>query len=754
MVSAAETLVVSAAEPQPQPFLKEGRNMYKIVPEVLPPLIFLTFSLLIVRYKNKYFEQCPRSWRFLALGGFVLLVAGGTKLVHSFCQDFNLAWSQLYALMSVAEISGYIVGSGLILLGFLKWSSAFSDIRKIAGSRLRQLICMKAVLSILNHHKELDAIFKHSLPCLMNVMRYKMGVIFRPTFRSSEMILVTHWGVTAKNLSSLYSLYSTNPLYQEVAKSKEVTSTSDVASLPEYGTLFFPEDQIHSFACVPIKFCGKILGLLGVYDSKPDRFAYQETQFLSSLGESLGLATKQILTSERNKKRRDYISCVENISRVAEKEDSLEEAFPQVATELKKIIDFDYISLAVTDRSGQNMKRISTGTSGGLLLDKRTSMSTADTSVGRVVESGEALIEGDIRPSSSSSTDQSHIDDGLLKACGIRSSLILPLWFRRSACGALSLGHQRPGFYSPNDVKWLKPFSHQLALLIQEKMLVEKLKEEERLSLLLSDWAQKLVQDEDIKGFLDKVVTSLTQELPRSFVRISLLNRQRDHLTTHALHQIRKEGMNLRKMEKFPLQDLPWHRLTLEAKRPMLVNQDDPESLMPDREAKLILDEKIKSALLVPLIINGEAAGVISLGEMRNFERQPITQQETTFVRHISSQLSLALKKGFLARSNERMRKELKGFEEKRNEVEARMSLSPLWSDLKFEVSNPLTTILGSAELLRLKECNISPENFKYIRNIEKGAGKIQRVLEDFSEPVHSKQIPDSDKLQRVPAAK
>ena len=727
--------------------------MYRIAIEVLPLLIFLTFLLLMVRFRSKYFEQCPQSWRVLALGGFVLSVAGGIKLVHNLHQELDLAMPKLHAFISAVEISGYIVGGGLVLLGFLKWSSAFSGIRETAASRLRQLICTKAVLSILNHHKDLDAIFKHSLPCVMNVMRYKMGVIFKPTFRSSEMILVTHWGITAKNLSSLYNLYSTNPLYQEAAKSKEVTSSSDVLSLPEHGTLFFPEDNVSSFACVPIKFCGKILGLIGIYDSRPNRFVYQEIQFLTSLGESLGLAAKQILTSERNKKRRDYISCVENISKVAQEDDTLEEAFPQVTAELKKIIDFDYISLAITDRSGQNMKRISRGSSGGLLLEKRTSIPTADTAVGKVAKSGEAFIEEDIRSSCSFTADQNHTDDGLLKACGIRSSLVLPLWFRRSVCGALSLGHLRPGFYSPNDVKWLKPFSQQLALLIQEKKLLEKLKGEERLSLLLSDWAQKLVQDEDIKAVLDKVASSLTEELPKSFVRISLLNRQRDHLVSHALHQIRKQGMNLRKMEKFPLQDLPWHRLTLEAKRPMLVNQDDPESLMPDKEAKLILDGGVKSALLVPMIINGEAAGVISLGEMRNFERQPITQQETTFVRHISSQLSLALKKGLLLRSNERMKKELQEFGEKKNRLHGGTHPFPFWSDLKFEVSNPLTTILGSAELLRLKECNISPENFKYIRNIEKGADRIQKVLEGFLDSVHSGQDRNSGKLQRTPAA-
>ena len=99
------------------------------------------------------------------------------------------------------------------------------------------------------------------------------------------------------------------------------------------------------------------------------------------------------------------------------------------------------------------------------------------------------------------------------------------------------------------------------------------------------------------------------------------------------------------------------------------------------------------------------------------------------------------------------MKKELQEFGEKKNRLHGGTHPFPFWSDLKFEVSNPLTTILGSAELLRLKECNISPENFKYIRNIEKGADRIQKVLEGFLDSVHSGQDRNSGKLQRTPAA-
>jgi transcriptional regulator with GAF, ATPase, and Fis domain len=714
--------------------------MYRITIEVMPPLMFLTFSLLLLKFKRKYFEHYPQSWRLSALGAFILFIVGTTKFVHNFYMSKNLVMSRLHPFLSAAEILGYATGASLILIGFLKWSSAFLNSRRAGTLRLRQLTCIKSVLSLFNHPKNLDEILKESLPGVMKVMGYKMGVIFKPTFRSPEMILVEHWGIPPKSIFNLYDLYSTNTLYHEATKSKEVITTSDIMSLPEYGTLFSAEDEIRSFACVPIKFCGKIQGVLGIYDSKPDGFGYQEIQFLNSLGEILGLAAKQSLTSDRNKRRRDYISSLENISKIAQEDLSLENAFPQISTELKKIIDFDYISLALTDRSGENMKRISLGTSGGLLQDKVSSTSTAGTAVGKVIKSGEVWIEEDSRSSGNLGKEEEFLDDRLVKACGIRSRLVLPLWSKRSVCGVLSLGHQRSGFYSPNDAKWLKPICQQLSLLIMENKFLEKLNKEEQRSLLLSESSLKLIHNENIKTLLDDVASGLTEELPRSLVRISFLNKERNYLTTQAMHQIRKEGMNLRKMERFPLKDLPWHRLTLEAKRPMVINQDDPESLMPDEEARLILDERIRSALLVPLLLNQEAVGIISLGEMRNWERQPLTEEEIALVKQMANLVSLALIKELLLRSNERMREKLRGFKEKLDKVGAGTDLSFSFSELSYEVSNPLTSILGSAELLRLKEPNLSPENFKYIQNIQKGADRIQKILEKFCDSVYSKQ--------------
>jgi len=668
----------------------------------------------------------------LTTGAFLLVLAGGVNLVSVLERRIDALTTGWAEIVLVGRILSYAAGGGMILMGVVRWCHSLLEMKNNAVQRLRQLACLKSLMSVINHRGELDQIFKDFLPTLMRIMEYRMGVIFKPTFHSSEMELVAHHGVPAQDLFSLFDLYTKNMWYKECIRSREVTTTRDVKSLPEYSTLCSDGAEIRSFACVPIKLYGKMLGVIGLYDSRPHRFSYQEIQFLSTVGEVLGLAARQTLTSDRNKIRRNYLSLMENMLKISQEAVSLEDAFPQISAELKRIIDFDHISLALTLGSRENMKRISMGTSGGMLVDKRTGVPTQGSTIGKVLKSGEVQIDHNLDLSESSS------EDPLAKACGIKSRIILPLWLGNSIWGALSLGHRKPNYYSFKDAKWLRLFALELSHLIQEQKLKERLKRNEDLSHLLYEFEQKLIQEENLKALLEDVAESLTRDLPKSFARVTLLSKQKDELISYAVHQIRSEGIKLKREGRFRLKDLPWHRLTLEAKRPMLVNQDDPESWMSKKEAGLILDEKVSSAVLVPLILQDKAVGIISVGEIRNWDRQPLTAEEIAFVKHRAKQVCVALKKGLLLRSNEQLREKLRWTEEADGRGEEKVKIRPQLSDLSYRISNPLTSIRGSAELLRLKEPHLSEDGLKYIRNIEKGVERIQKSLEEFLDSADS----------------
>lgn len=702
--------------------------MYELMLELGVVVLFSVFLFLTSRQRKRYFEYCPQNWKALMLGGGLLVLAAAANILSTLSQGtatFDANWQQV---LGAAGIIGYASGGSLVAFGLARWCGSLVKIKNNAMQRLRQLACLKALLSVTDRQGDLDEMLKESLSQLMNVMGYRIGVIFKPTFRSSEMTLAAHAGVSIKNVFALYDLRRKNPWYAESRDSQKVAVTTDVTSLPEHQTLFSDTDGVRSFACVPIRCQGKVLGLVGLYDTKPDRFSYQEIQFLSSVGETLGLAAKRSLASAGNKRRKDHISAVENLLKITAEVDSLEEAFPRISIQLKRIIEFDQFSLVSTTAAGGDMKTISVGDSGGILVQRSADRNAAGESMRKALGSGEVRIDRNI--------DSGEGSEGtLFKACGIKSRIILPLWYRSSVCGALSLGHKSESFYSTYDAKWLNLPALTLSHVIMQDMLKGRLQKEKSLSRSLRDFDRKLVEDEEFRKLLEDAAASLVVDLPRSFARVTLLSKERDKLINCASHQIRPQGIDLRKEARFSLGELPWHRLTLQAKRPMSINQDDPESLMSNQESRLILDERVNSALLVPVMLNDKAVGIVSVGEMRNWDRQPLTKEDVAFVKHKTDQLSLALKEALLRRSNRRLTERLKRFQgSKECLTQAQLELS----DLSYQIANPLTSIRGSAELMRLREPNLGPSSLKYLNNIENGVDRIKASLESFlSSPTH-----------------
>lgn len=697
----------------------------------------IAFISFVLRQKLRYSEHFPPSWKIVGWGVICLVIGNGIYLLFILNRTryASLGWSQI---MYAIQISCYAAGGSLILAGFWKWCSSLAEIKKNASRRLRQLAYLHSLLSVINHRHEPDEILKDSLRNLLSIMGYKMGMIFKSTFDSSEMKVVAYGGMSPQNLYMLMDVYSKNIWYQEAIKSKEVTTTTVVDTLQECGVLSSDQDPIRSFACVPIKYCGKIAGLLGLYDSRPDRFSYQETQFLSDVGGILGLSARQNMISNRNKKRRNYISAVENLLSAVRESATLEEVFPRISAEIKRIIDFDHLSLLVTTGGGGDLKRISLGNSGSVLVERRTGNPAEGSIIGKVISSKEIWVDRN------ASQSGNRLDDYLGKACGINSRIFLPLCWGKRVYGVLSLGHKQPSFYSPNDGRWLKACSFTLSHLIFEQLQRDRLIRKESLTRSLDHFEKRLVDDEDIFFLIQDLAVSLTSDLPKSFARVTLLNDQGDQLISCATHRIRLEGIELRNDQKFPLQDLPWHRLALETRKPLRINQDDPESFMSRGEARLIMDERVNSAILVPLIIQNKAVGVISVGEMRNWDRQPVTDEEIAFMEHRADQVCVALSKGLLSRNNARLKDRLKRNEMTEDLPHPTVDHPPFWQ-LGYQINNSLTAIRGSVELLRLSQPGLNSGSQKYLKNIEQGVDRILRNIEEYLSSDH-----DSHQVSRI----
>ncbi len=689
--------------------------------------VFFAFLTIIVLLGRSHFQHHSQKWKSLIWGCVVLSLISALQ----FTSNFKPLWPMtntggIWSHLSTALIFGYLLGGLLVLGGLGSWLFSLFKSDKMALSRLKQLTCFKSLLSVANHSRDLEEILRESLGNFMLIMGYRKGVIFRSPYRSGEAKLVAHWGFPPEKIHRLHNLSTTNPFYSEARESKEVVVIDQVRKLPEYNHLFSAEDRVKSLVCVPLKYKERICGVMGIYDSRKEDFIYQETQFLSIWGNMLGIVIEELVGSRRNKLRRTYLSAAENICELMKSGSRLEDMLPVLSGAIQKIIDFQYLSLALLDRSGENMRRLTIGMTGTLLLDKGMSLPARGTPVEYVVQNKEALLDDDV------CGDDRFIEDDLQKAMGIRSRLIVPLKDGKRVCAVLTLGHIKHGHYTLRDVKWLDLLTALLTIHIQREQSNFQLEKTRKYSTCLDEIAQRITKDEHPDIILNYVASTLTKELPSTFCRIALLDYQKKELQTKAWFKIRNQTATPNIEAGHLLADLPWHRLVLEAKKLMLVNQDDPESTMSQAECRGIMTEGMRSALLVPLVADGESLGVMSLGEERNWQRRPFSKEDMDFVNRVALQLSVAVKYFSSVQSSQAAKRKVNQTEEPMRRLSGIENLEGLISDLSYGLNDPLTSIIGSAELLRLKTGSLDPEIAKYTKMIEKNANKMHEAMRNF----------------------
>ena len=261
----------------------------------------------------------------------------------------------------------------------------------------------------------------------------------------------------------------------------------------------------------------------------------------------------------------------------------------------------------------------------------------------------------------------------------------------------------------------------QITLLLIKTHLLEEIVRKEKIVKLLQESLELFDDRKDLRQVLEQTTKKVASQLPVSFCKIMLLDSQRQNLRLYALYKLRNGETKIEAENPLNLSDLPWHRLALESKRPQLIKQDDPESVMSSQEAKLALSEKIESALLIPILMEDQPIGIMALGEHRNWSRRPLKKDEIILASNLAFQTSQALRQAW----SDYKLEQLKARKAIDQEGRAKEIL-----DLKYDINNPLTSIFGASELLQIREKELSPESLHYLRVIERNARRIQQTLE------------------------
>ncbi len=240
---------------------------------------------------------------------------------------------------------------------------------------------------------------------------------------------------------------------------------------PRLHELLRQREDVGTVAGVPLRSKNRVLGVMQLAIAAQQLFPTFDFDLFTSIGNQIGMAAENALLFQRTVRQSTEIKVLNNIARIISSSLQIEEVFDAFASEMKKLIAFDRLSVAFLDESGSYLRIFASGSRTDSGWGMETLIPLVGTGPGWVVLNETHFIHHDTQ------AQQRFIEDQFLYEDGIRSYILLPLESRRQVVGTFGLGSRHEGAFSEKDLPLLTQLSKQISVAIENVKLYQKTKE-------------------------------------------------------------------------------------------------------------------------------------------------------------------------------------------------------------------------------------------------------------------------------------
>lgn len=159
----------------------------------------------------------------------------------------------------------------------------------------------------------------------------------------------------------------------------------------------------------------------------------------------------------------------------------------------------------------------------------------------------------------------------------------------------------------------------------------------------LANLGQAAADGTALRTLFQQASDMLAGSIGSRMVRISTYDTQTSFLNSRALSRTGEIAVHTPRDGRMTLALMPYHRLVRESGRLMLINQDATQRKVAPAEARQMYGPSLKSALLVPVVINEVVVGVISLADDRDWEHFGFAHRDVVLTKAVAGLLGSAI---------------------------------------------------------------------------------------------------------------
>ena len=464
-----------------------------------------------------------------------------------------------------------------------------------------------------------------ALEKVLEVTGRERGTIRFKDDLTGHITLAAHRGFSPSEVSDIRQ--TSGRMAENVFATGKSSVLNDTTAAPIQAALL---PDVCSLAAIPIVAGKEVVGVLTISAKRPIPFERREVDFLESIGHVIGVAVQNSRHYLESLRGQEVQKLLKELSQDITALD-IGELFQKITDKVREFFKVDISDIRLLEEQGSRRVVGASGTDAGNVyqlggIRGRTAW---------IVQHRRPLVIAD------AVLDQSIPTGQALGRLGIRGYAAAPLFGRSGeVIGILRALSFEPRKFSETEIDLLQQLANGIAIALENARLFEETRASFRETQVLNEVAQVVLGGLDLKTMAQRILNKAVELGSFDFGTVVMTDGNWREAIAHFGY--RDGGAIARRYEI----DGSGHRKRSLRTKDWMVIEDVEQT----EGVKTLHREGIKSAVLVPIMAEGENGGVLQLGSRtpRNFD-----SRELRLLKGIANLLGIGLQKARLFQETE-----------------------------------------------------------------------------------------------------
>jgi PAS domain S-box-containing protein len=381
---------------------------------------------------------------------------------------------------------------------------------------------------------------------------------------------------------------------------------------------------------VPLVVGGKATGVISLQNlDREHAFSDADVRLLTTLAGSLSVALENARLFEETRQRNAELALINDVQRGLAENLEMQAMYELVGDRIQDIFDAQVVNIEILDAAAERIHF-------AYEIERGVRFHTAPIEIlgfrKVALETREPVIVND--DIERRAAEVGH--PGVIAGEPVRSLVFVPLLVNERTIGLISLQNiDREHAFSEADVRLLTTIAGSLSVALENARLFEETRQRNAELALINDVQRGLAENLEMQTMYDLVGDRLRDIFDAQVVNITVLD-QTNGLVSFPY--IIEKGERL---AADPMAPIGIRKHILETREPLLLDVITPELLARFEQPEVLVGERPKSSVWVPLVVSSKATGVISL---QNLERErAFSEADLRLLTTLAGSLSVAL---------------------------------------------------------------------------------------------------------------